>query len=401
MAGALDRTPRHAGKIIGQPVYQLDGELDELKRRARSWLFEEALPWWAANTWDEANGGIVEAFDFDGRDAVLPIKRTRVACRQIYVFSHAHILGWPHGLDVAARCINHLTDQMWAGPERGFPKLTTRTGDIADATIDLYDHAFALFGFAWHARATGSQHSIDWTYRTLDFIENQLRHPTQPGFVHQLPRAQGRLQNPHMHLTEACLSAFEATGDNRFRAVARELVDLLCDHFFDSSSGALHETFSDDLQRINCPDGGIVEPGHQFEWSWILNAMRGHLARDVTGEIRMLHEFAERWGVDRDSGAVRDAIRTDGTQIAGGSRTWPNAERLRSAIALNDLDRVDVEPIIRQTMKVLFGRYLATDRPGLWCDAFDDAGRPTATNVPTSTLYHIFGAFAELLRFDP
>lgn len=365
----------------------------------REWLFRDALPWWAEHSWDREYGGVVEAFNFDGSDARLPIKRTRVASRQIYVFSHAHLLGWSNGLGLAEQCMRHMTETLWAGPKKGFPKRMTRTGEVADATVDLYDHAFALFGFAWHARATGSRNSLDWTYRTIDFIEENLRHPTQPGFLHQTPVRGDRLQNPHMHLTEACLVAFETTGDNRFRDIAREVIDLFRTRFYDSSTGALYESFTDDLQRVEGPDGLIVEPGHQFEWSWILNAMRPHLDVDVSQDIRKLHTFAERLGVDPKTGAVRDAIYDDGSVISGGSRTWPNTERLKSAIAIHDLDGTDVTAIVRQTMAVLFGRYLSTEKPGLWSDAFDDQAKPTASNVPTSTLYHVFLALAELDRF--
>lgn len=399
MAGMLNKSNEAsaASALLSRP---LDGpHLTEFQDRAREWLFERALPWWAAHSWDEDNGGVVEAFTFDGKDAALPIKRTRVLCRQIYVFSHAHVLGWSDGLELAQRCVRHLTESIWAGPQKGFPRLLTRSGAVKDPTIDLYDHAFALFGLAWHARATGSRNSLDWTYRTLDFIEEKLRHPTQPGFLHQTPVEGPRLQNPHMHLTEACLVAFETTGDNRFRDIAREIVDLFTTRFCDPSTGALYESFTDDLKPVPGPDGKIVEPGHQFEWSWILNALRPHLAVDVAPVIRTLHDYAERHGVDPRTGAVRDAISSDGVIIAGGSRTWPNTERVKSAIAIQELDGTNVTPILEQTCSLLFDRYLGVQPNGTWADAFDARGKLSARNVPTSTLYHLFLAFAELLRF--
>lgn len=375
-------------------------QLEDLQNHIRRWLFEDALPWWAANSWDTVHGGVVEAFSFDGVDAARPVKRTRVACRQIYAFSHAHILGWSGGLELAGQCLRHLTETLWTGPKTGLPKLMTRSGEVADATVDLYDHSFALFAFSWYARATGSQNALDWVYRTIDFIETNLRHPTGKGFQNQSPASGARLQNPHMHLTEACLAAFETTNDPRFAKIGREMVDLFRDYFFNLPTGILSESFTDDLQRISGPDGQIIEPGHQFEWSWLLNGWRKHLDLDLAPEIRALHEFAERWGVDQKTGAVRDAINIDRTVMAGGSRIWPNTERLKSAIAVHDLDGSDVTPILRQTTSVLLDRYLATDKPGLWIDSFNDQAHATAPDVPTSTLYHLFLAFAELLNYQ-
>lgn len=372
-----------------------------LNKRALDWFFDRALPWWAENSWDKQYGGVVEAFDFQGNDAALPFKRLRVTARQAYVFSHAHIMGWSDGLDLAERCVRYLTDETWRGDAFGFPRRLMREGAVLDGTIDLYDHAFALFGFAWHARATGSAHSRDWIYRTMDFIERKLRHPSGRGFIHQLPLEGPRLQNPHMHIAEASLAAFETTGDNRFRDIARETVDLFRGHFFDKESGALYESFTEDLDRVPGPDGAIIEPGHQFEWSWILNALRPHLTVDVAPEIRALNKYAETRGVDPETGAVRDAIYDFEVVLTGGSRTWPNTERLKSAIALQDLDGVSAEPVINEALSVLMYRYLNTTPSGCWMDAFDARARPTAANVPTSTLYHLALAFSELWRIDP
>lgn len=364
-------------------------------------MFEHALPLWARSTWDGQNCGAVEALDFSGRDAGLNYRRTRVLARQIYVFSHAHVLGWPNGKDLAGQCVNHLTGTIWTGPDTGLPRRMSRAGEITDPVIDLYDHAFALFALAWHARATNDQTARDWVHRMLDFIEEQLRHPTQPGFLHQVPVEGWRLQNPHMHLTEACIASFEATGDNRFRDVARELVALMRNHFLDSESGALRESFTDDLQPIEGPDGEIVEPGHQLEWSWILNAMRPYSDDDLSEDIRDLNRFAERHGFNPANNTVRNAVDIKGRVIDGGWRIWPNTERLKSAVALHDLDGADPSDVFAQTLGLLFGRHLDCQPRGLWNDAYNARGEPTAVNVPTSTFYHIMLAFAEVLRVDP
>jgi mannose/cellobiose epimerase-like protein (N-acyl-D-glucosamine 2-epimerase family) len=48
-------------------------------------------------------------------------------------------------------------------------------------------------------------------------------------------------------------------------------------------------------------------------------------------------------------------------------------------------------------MNVILGQ--APD--GAWIDAFDADARPTVSTVPASTLYHVFLAFAEVLRLAP
>lgn len=366
----------------------------------RSWMFDQALPFWAAHGLDHEHGGYVEQLNLDGSDAAVDFKRTRVAGRQVYVFSHAAAMGWRAGATLAEPGIVHLTERAWLGPDKGFARLTTRDGRVLDPTADLYDLAFVLFAFSWRHRSVKDQHSLRWMHRTLDFIEQHMRHPGGLGFWHQLPPEGFRLQNPHMHLTEACLAAFEATGEHRFADHAKALVKLFQTKFFDAASGSLAEYFNDDWSRADGEYGRVTEPGHQMEWAWILNSARKLLGVDTAAEIRATIGFAERYGVDQPTAVTYNSVRDDGMAIDRGSRTWPNTERLKAAIALYELDGVDPAPVIDPTVELLLQRYLSHDPPGTWIDAFDETGEPESKTIPASTFYHVFLAFTEVLRIS-
>ena len=366
----------------------------------RSWMFDQALPFWAAHGLDREHGGYVEQLNLDGSDASVDFKRTRVAGRQVYVFSHAATMGWNASSQLAETGIAFLTERAWLGPDKGFARLTTRDGRVLDPTADLYDLAFVLFAFSWRHRAMKDQHSLTWMHRTLDFIEQHMRHPGGLGFWHQLPPQGFRLQNPHMHLTEACLAAFEATGEQRFADHAKALVKLFQTKFFDAASGTLAEYFNDDWSRADGEDGRVTEPGHQLEWAWILNSARKLLGIDTAAEIRATIAFAERHGVDQRTAVTYNSVRDDGMAIDRGSRTWPNTERLKAAVALYELDGVDPAPVIDSTVELLLQRYLSDEPPGTWIDAFDEKGESESKTIPASTLYHVFLAFAEVLRIS-
>lgn len=362
------------------------------------WMFNAALPWWAANGVDRPNGGFVEQVTPEGADAGIAFKRTRVTARQIYVFSHAHMLGFKPGLELAQHGVDFLIAKSWNGDDRGFVRKLTLEGGALDPTPDLYDHAFVLFALAWHHRASGDRTSRDWMHRTLDFIETHLRVKGGEGFWHELPPKGWRQQNPHMHLTEACLAAFEATGEARFSTLAKEIVDLFNTRFFDARSQTLAEFYTEDLARAPGDDGRIVEPGHQFEWAWILNSCRKLLGVQLAPQIRALAGFAEAYGVDRSTTITFNSVRDDGAPIDLASRTWPNTERIKAAIALHELDGSDPSPTIESSTALLFDRYLGRTLPGTWIDLVDAAGKPVPGNAPASTFYHVFLAFAEVLR---
>ena len=368
----------------------------------RHWMMEKALPFWSTHGPDCAHGGFIEELSFDGLDAKASFKRTRVTCRQIYVFSHAKQLGWSGADDLIEHGVAYLTERAWMSDDHGFARTLTRQSHVLDPTPDLYDHAFAVFAFAWAYRATGKSGYRQWLYKVFDFIQSKFQVSDAPGFWHHLPPTGFRQQNPHMHLLEACLVAFEATSDERYRECCAKIVALFEDHFFDLRTGALGEYFSKDLSVPAADEGQIVEPGHQFEWVWLLHQASKLMDRQFVDPMRALFASAEERGIG-GHGGVLNKMKRRGEILDGGSRCWPNTERLKGAIALAEIGDQHAYKTIDQTTRMLMTRYISglsevSIPAGAWNDAIDKHGRATSSTIPASTFYHIFLAFAELMR---
>lgn len=364
------------------------------------WLVEAALPFWAENGPDTQYGGFVEELTFSGKDAALPYKRVRVTCRQMYVFSHAAIKGWSDGADLIAHAADYLTEKAWLGDDKGFARRLTRRGAPLDPTPDLYEHAFALFAFSWAYKATKDSAYSDWAFKTLDWIEANFRDTQSAGFWHHLPQSGDRLQNPHMHLLEACVSAYDIFQDARFQAMGIEVATLFKNRFFNSSTGVLGEYFNDQWVLVDGHKGRITEPGHQLEWVWILNNCKLLFDFDADQEADAMFDFSERHGLN-GYGAVKNRITNTGAVIDAGSRTWPNSERLKAAAARHGNAGYDASPIIESTGRLLLNRYLSSNESvsiprGGWIDAFDEHGAAIARHMPASTFYHLFLAFSEI-----
>lgn len=372
-------------------------DMEREVERIRTWMFEYALPLWAERGWDSAHGGPVEELALDGGESDPGFKRVRVFCRQVYVFAHAYLLRWEPGMVHAKNMYQAMVAHCWQGPDLGWAKLVTSDNQILDPTTDLYDNAFALFSLGWFYRISPTPDVLDLMHQTVNLIDGKMRHP-RCGFWHQLPVQGPRLQNPHMHSLEACLACFESTQDPIFARLAQELIGLFKAHFYDPSQGILYEYFDDNLDRLSEEKGRWVEPGHQFEWAWILASAHKLIGADVVDAVEGLIAFAEAKGVDPVSAATYNVILDDGSFVDAGSRTWPNTERVKAAVARFELTGADPLPSLRPTLQLLLDRYLAVEPVGGWLDAFDAAGHPTARAMPTSTFYHVFLAFAEVLR---
>src|SRR5690606_3623605 len=147
-----------------------------------------------------------------------------------------------------------------------------------------------------------------------------------------------RQQNPHMHLLEAALINLEATGDARFRKIADEIVGLFRDHFFHAPSRTLGEYFNEDLSELPGEKGLLTEPGHQFEWAWILAGYQRATGINMSHYVKALVESGERHGVDVVTRETFNVVRRDGVVLDRGTRVWPNAERVQAAVALFEIE---------------------------------------------------------------
>ena len=357
----------------------------------RAWMFEAALPFWAERGVDRADGGFYEELGPDGRPTDCSFKRVRMVCRQTYAFTHGALLGWKEGAALSDWGYQYLIEHARVG-DGAWARTLTREGAVLDPGADLYDLSFVIFAMAWRYRFAGDAAARNYALETLNFIRTRMRAPNG-GFWRQLPAEGVLAQNPHMHLAEACLAAFEATSADIFLETAREVVELFSKRFFNGAT--LGERFNPSWSRIP----GAIEPGHQFEWVWILANYQRLTGGDVAALAARSAEFAERHGVD-SNGAVYDAVSEEGAVLKGSSRVWTNTERIKAAIGLYELDGRDPRPALLSTTQLIFSRYFAGNIPGLWTDQFDAEGQALTSATPASCVYHLFLAFAEMLRLE-
>jgi mannose/cellobiose epimerase-like protein (N-acyl-D-glucosamine 2-epimerase family) len=359
----------------------------------RGWTFGDALPFWAEHGVDRAHGGFLEDLTLDGAPGPSAFKRVRVLCRQIYVFSHAALLGWSDGERLSRLGYEYLVARA-SLPGGGWARQLSRSGEVSDARPDLYDCAFVLFALAWRYRLSRERETLNHALETLGFLNRYMR--AEEGFVSLLPDDGERLQNPHMHMFEACMAAFEATAHEEFLELARELLSLFRHRLFDGRT--LGERF--DINWTRAADGRL-EPGHHFEWTWILAQFQKLDGGTLTPDALTLTEFAERWGVDRNLHAVYDRISPQGAPLCSTSRIWTNTERLKAWLALFEITGRDPRQHLSETIRLLFDRYFAPAPRGAWIDQIDLHGRPLSKAIPASILYHVFMAFTELMRLEP
>lgn len=367
--------------------------LPEAAERFFDWMDLSALPLWA--TLGRApDGAFVEALDAKG-GAVGDFRRARVQARQAYVYGAAGRHGW------AGPWAGLVSDSLEAFERTNlradglYRTKVAPDGTVLDDTPWLYDQAFALFAFAGAAAAGIEADEMKARARGLIAALDALRH-SAGGWKEA--GEQPFQSNAHMHLLEACLAWESLDAEGPWTALADEIVGLARRFFIDADGGFLREFFGADWAPASGEDGRLVEPGHQFEWAWLLtrwSRMRGDKALMV--DVRRLYDTGNR-GVDPRSRIAMDALNDDLTVRSRQARLWPQTERLKAALILAEEETAAPAraALLADAADALAGLTKYLEPNGLWRDKLQPDGTFTVEPSPASSLYHIMVACEQL-----
>lgn len=367
--------------------------------RLRNWLVAKTLPLWADKGRDRRYGGFHEKLDFRQTPIRDDGKRIMVQARQCCVF--ALFAGeLPDAPNAAASGFDFMLVHG-AHPEGGWRHRVAQDGSPQDDSRDLYDQAFALFAAAWMHAVFGREDSLSAASATLDYLDVERAHPSG-GYSENIlaggSLAPGpRRQNPHMHLFEAILALFYATGDDAYLERAKVLFDLARSKFI--VDGTLREYFTDELDPVPGTMGTIVEPGHHMEWVWLLHRYAALTDdRRATETAARLYTFALDHGYDATSGGLLDEITSTGAVHQDSRRLWPQTEALKGHLArLEYADDGTAAARIDAGLDSLLRHHLVGGG-GNWHEHIRADGTNFYGSLPASSLYHLSFAVAELDR---
>ena len=370
-----------------------DEFLDEY-RVFRAWLGEFAYPLWAREGVDRQHGGFHERLTLDAAPTGEP-RRARLHPRQIYAFAHARELGWK---GPATEVVRHGLEFFVAKYYRSdglIRAVVGETGDAVDESAVLYDQAFALIGFAAAFDLLRDDRCRESAHALREEIIAAFGEPI--GFSERLDRSPPRLANSHMHLLEASF-AWHELGEKGWYDIASRIVELAIDRLLHPHTHVITEFFDRDWAPLVNDQGRLVEPGHLFEWGWLLLrwAIGSHDAELERNALRLI-EVADR-GVHSQRQVALNALALHGDTLVvrdARARLWPQTERIK---ALTLAARLTGDPrYIASATEALRALRLYLDVPmqGLWRDVMDADGSFVVEPTPASSFYHLVGAARE------
>ena len=353
--------------------------------------------------WYEAfrdpNGGFYERLGKGFKPVPTGQRRLVSQCRQLSIYSHTSLNG--------NKVFNGDLKKQFEFIIARYFELSTglwnfsldENGQVKDKTCDLYALTFVIFACSHYYRASGDERAQETAGNVLRLIDARFR--LKVGLAEALgpdskPLPQIRRQNPHMHLLEACLFAHETWGGKPYEDMADEMVGLFQNVFFDSRRCALVEFFDDDL-KPHPEKGDQLEPGHYFEWIWLLKkhaALKGDLKLHDPFCLQLL-TWANKFGWDEKHGGIYDTVAPDGRIIATTKRIWPFCEALKAnALMLESVpNRQVIKDRVTEMVRVFEGKYM--QERGFWTESLNRDLSQAADFMPATTPYHVYFGITE------
>lgn len=364
---------------------------------------DRSLSVWSSTGWDSQFGGSYEALDASGTPLQELPKRTRVQLRQIYTYSKAHAAGLYDAAQIVDALYNFLCIDALSDPENGCARLIQRDGKVIDKTRDLYDHAFLLLACAGSYEALARSEYLALAHQTQDYLDAHLKAENGGWYEsnHSIgPAAVLRRQNPHMHLFEAYLALFEATGETRWRDLAGEIFTLFERVFYHPATEALFEYFNADWTPVPKSEQKI-EPGHMLEWSWLLDRYGRLTGQDTRTISEHFLSHAMKHGLNKQTGLIYDSLTTSLGINQATHRMWPQTEYIKALVVAVERGDARAESVLDDAVCALMASFVSKTNKDIWIDKVDAFGKPINEQAPASTFYHAISAAREYARLYP
>lgn len=368
------------------------------------WFWSVSFPDWLKRATDP-EGGLFDALDTNGAADPSAGKTVLAQARSLFTLSHLAQLSRDPALKAAAGRQVAMLDCFRKAPGL-YRRMAARDGQPLDDVARSYDQTFIILGLStWNRLAPSPmvEAEIEACWQALatkltDPVTGLLLEDdtvTDPA----APDAPPRAQNPNMHLYEACLQAFEMTGNLLWQLRAASLRAIALQHFLDQSHGSIAEFLTPGLRSLPGTEGQRREPGHQCEWAWLLRReveLGGDPALLPTAQ--RLEAFADAHGFASTgamAGAVYDAVSAQGV-MEETHLLWPQTEAIKAFAMRHTAGEAAAGDRARALLCQMFDRWFA-ERP-VFVNRLDSQGRTLWPEALTRLQYHLVLALTEGAR---
>ncbi|SMC60330.1 AGE family epimerase/isomerase [Rhizobium sp. RU36D] len=359
----------------------------------RHWLLAQADSLFDVFQFNSINpkGGF---YDLDPTGRPFPgdnqIRGIHSSARMVHCFAIGELLGRPGSGDM----VDHGMDVLWNRhrdqANGGYFWQVDDTG-AADGSKQGYGHAFVLLA-ASSAKVVGHPLADAMLADITEVLEKRFWEPAHGAIAEEFsedwqPVPGYRGQNSNMHLTEALMAAYEATGETHYLDKAASIADLIirrraaecgyrvAEHF--DEGWTIDENYYHPNEMFR-PAG--TTPGHWLEWArlvlqlWVL---RGKTDDWMPVAARGLFFQSMSLGWDKDQGGFFYTLDWENVPAKRAKLWWPLCEGAAAAHFLNQHQESDFHEQSYRKIWSFIARYSLDRQHGGWHEELTEDLQPS------------------------
>jgi mannose/cellobiose epimerase-like protein (N-acyl-D-glucosamine 2-epimerase family) len=338
-----------------------------------------------------------------------PVRGIHASARMVHCYSIGYLLGRPGSGDL----IDHGMNFLWNGHRdqtHGGYAWSMNDDGPADANKQGYGHAFVLLA-ASSAKVVGHPLADAMLADVTDVLETRFWDSEHGAIAEEftadwspIDGGSYRGQNSNMHLTEALMAAFEATGERHYLDKAESIADLVIRRLAGSVGFRVAEHFDTDWQidkdyyhkdEMFRPAG--TTPGHWLEWArltlqlWTLGDKKHAWMPDAA---KNLFVQAMSLGWDKEKGGFFYTLDWDDKPAKTNKLWWPMCEGAAAAHFINQ--HLPSDSFYEDSYRLIWGtianRFIDTKNGG-WHEELTEDLAPAHTLFPgKGDIYHALQA---------
>jgi mannose 2-epimerase len=319
--------------------------------------------------------------------------------RLLWVFSHAHLLGYSSAAHDYLRAATHgysyfsetMIDREYGGC---YWKTDINRGVIEPQKI-LYGQTMAIYALVEYFRASGSSEALECAHSLYRTVRQKFHDEVHGGWIEHCERdftpltcTGERLPNvpdvvgfksgdAHLHLMEALTELYAEGKDSSVRESLIETIELLCTKFYPADVSASSEYRLADWKAVASDELSAVSHGHMVEFAWLLlHAQQAlGLPRDWD-HFESLLQHSLRYGFDHERGGFYFRGKPDETACDTTKFWWVQAEGLSALTdAAAHFASDEYDEALAQLVDWILRVQIRSD-DGVWIVSTDTGGRP-------------------------
>lgn len=316
--------------------------ISELIPIYRDGLLESVVPFWMKHTIDREYGGFLNYLDHDG--ALLSTdKPVWVIGRLTWLMSllYNDVEKRDEWLEAARHGIEFLEKHCFDIDGRMFYEVT-RDGRPLRKRRYLFTETFGAIAFSEYARAAGDEARMK---KARDIFKLIIRYYRNPGLLPPKIYPQTRQMKSHAMpmILLVTVQQLRKNGEAPlYDDVMEQSLFEIFNHFIREDEKALLETVGPNGERIDTPEGRVVNPGHAIETSWfIMEEARERNRPELMENALKILDWSLDWGWDREYGGILYFVDVEGKPCLQYEHDmklwWPHNEAIYATLLAHHL----------------------------------------------------------------